>query len=566
MSGGRAWTALSCSVLLSVACSASIDGDGAPNGEGPNPGSAGSSGTAGGPSTSTQGRDAIAERCDSSQLAPPQLRRLTAKELERTLRDVFPGLGASWAGVRVGADPVSSLGFSNDARTLVVASQTAQELLGTAEDVATALTTGSALAAIVPCAGEATPGRACADTLVQTVGARLFRRPLASAEVGEYGALFDTVSAKSDFATGARWVLVAMIQSPSAVYRSELGSGQGKRTLTPAEVATELSYTFGGTVPTPELLAAAERGELGTPEARVAKAKELLATPAGREQLHQFLAEWSGYGRVASKTKTTVENFEALRGSMLLETRAFLDEAVVARQGGVKELLTATYTFVDAPLAGLYGFGPASGSGLQKVERPAGRGLGLLAQGSILSAAAHSDASSPTLRGLVVYERLLCHQKATPPPDIPAITPPQPGASTTRARYETAHAASPGCKACHQYFDPIGFGFEHFDEAGRYRDDEHGLPIDTAATALSYPDAQPAFSFTGLEDLATGLAAREEVADCVSGLAAAYAFAGAGGRTCLAEDARAKFARGESGVLDYFASLAAAPSFVERAQ
>jgi hypothetical protein len=51
----------------------------------------------------------------------------------------------------------------------------------------------------------------------------------------------------------------------------------------------------------------------------------------------------------------------------------------------------------------------------------------------------------------------------------------------------------------------------------------------------------------------------------VSGLAAVYAFAGAGGRTCLAEDARAAFARGDVGVLDYFAQLAGSPSFAERA-
>ena len=51
----------------------------------------------------------------------------------------------------------------------------------------------------------------------------------------------------------------------------------------------------------------------------------------------------------------------------------------------------------------------------------------------------------------------------------------------------------------------------------------------------------------------------------MSGLAAAYAFAGAGGRTCLAEDARAAFTRGDVGVMDYFAELAASPSFSARA-
>jgi len=128
-----------------------------------------------------------------------------------------------------------------------------------------------------------------------------------------------------------------------------------------------------------------------------------------------------------------------------------------------------------------------------------------------------------------------------------------------------AHAKV-GCNACHQHFDPIGFGFEHFDEAGRYRAAENGLPLNTTGQVLTYPDGVPAFQLDGLDDLASKLADRAEVADCVSGLAAAYAFAGAGGRTCLAEEARAAFARGELGVLDYFAELAAAPSFAQRAQ
>jgi hypothetical protein len=567
VNGARAWTALF-SLFLAFGCSASIDGpsphnkDVDPN----NPGGGSSAGSGTAPNTTTLGRDAVAARCDVTQLAPPQLRRLTSVELERTLRDVFPSLAADWAGVRLGADPVSSLGFSNDARTLVVASQTAQELLATADDVATNVTAPAALAALAPCAAEAAPGRPCADKLVQAVGARLFRRALSSDEATDYGALFDSVAAKSDFATGVHWALVAMIQSPSTVYRSELGTAaSGNRKLTPEELATELSYTYGGTAPSAELLAAAERGDFAAPDARVAKAKELLATVGGREQLHQFLAEWSGYGRVASKTKPAVMNFEALRGSMLQETRLFLDEAVITRKGGMRELLTASYTFVDSALAGLYGFGSSAGSGFAQVARPAGQGLGILAQGSVLAGAAHSDSSSPTLRGLVVYERLLCHQRRPPPPVVPGIEAPMPGAKTTRQRYEVSHRSNPSCAVCHQFFDPIGFGFEHFDEAGRYRADEGGLAIDATGQALAFPDTTVAFSFDGLDDLSTKLADQPAVADCVSGLAAAYAFAGAGGRACLAEDARAAFARGDVGVLDYFAQLAASPSFAERA-
>lgn len=549
-------------VLLLAACNASISGTGAgPSGSGGSEaGTAGTSSTAGSSGSSTTTRDSVLQRCETTQLAPPQLRRLTKGELDRSLRDVFPVLKTGWAGVRVGTDQVSSLGFSNDARMLVVAAQTAGELLDTAQDVAATLTSSANLPALAACASEAAPGRACADQIVQGVGPRLFRRALSAEEASDYGTLFDSVATKSDFATGVRWMLVSMIQSPNAVYRSELGGAGGQ--LTSDELATELSYTFGGSTPTPELMAAAARGDFATAEARVAKAKELLATPAGREQLHQFLAEWSGYQRVASRTTTVVPTFDSLRDSMIQETKLFLEEAVINRAGGVRELLTGSYTFVDSGLANLYGFG-GGGATLTKVDRPVGRGLGLLAQGSILAGAAHSDASSPTLRGLVVYERLLCHQRTKPPPNVPSIEASASSAKTTRQRYEESHVQV-ACSACHQHFDPIGFAFEHYDQAGRYRADENGMPIDATGQVVNADGSVP-LTFDGLEDLSQKLAERSEVADCVSGLAAAYAFAGAGGRACLAEDARAAFARGEVGVLDFFAQLAASPSFVQRA-
>lgn len=562
MSRLRAWTALlGALAALSSGCQADI-ADNGNDGDPSEPKGGSGNGGAGAPGVVLD-RDAIGNRCAETQLAPPQLRRLTAPELDRTLRGAFPSLASDWSGIRLGADPASSLGFSNDARMLVVALQTAKELLGTAEDVATNLTSGATLSGLVPCAGEAAPGRACADQVVQVVGESLFRRPVAPDEASEYGALYDSVAGRSDFATGTKWMLVAMVQSPSTIYRSELGTGSGTRQLGPYELASELSYTFGGTAPSADLRAAAERGELAAPEARVAAAKQLLQTPAGLEQLRTFLAEWSGYGRIASKTKTTVAGFDTLRNSMLQETGLFLGETVVNRRGGVRELLTASYTFLDGPLAALYGFGAATGATFELSERPAGQGLGLLAQGAVLAGSAHSDASSPTLRGLIVYERLLCHQRVKPPANVPTIEAPTPGAKTTRERYEVAHGSRPGCVSCHKNFDPVGFGFEHFDEAGRYRADEHGLPIDSSGTVL-LSDGARSLSFSGLDDLATQLAGQEEVADCVSGLAAAYAFAGAGGRACLAEDARTRFAKGELGVMDYFAELAAAPSVVER--
>ena len=51
-----------------------------------------------------------------------------------------------------------------------------------------------------------------------------------------------------------------------------------------------------------------------------------------------------------------------------------------------------------------------------------------------------------------------------------------------------------------------GFGFEHFDEAGRYRADENGLPLDTSGQVVAM-DGTPAFTLDGLDDLIVGAGA-----------------------------------------------------------
>jgi hypothetical protein len=121
-------------------------------------------------------------------------------------------------------------------------------------------------------------------------------------------------------------------------------------------------------------------------------------------------------------------------------------------------------------------------------------------------------------------------------------------------------SAGSSCPTCHKLFDPLGFGFEHYDEAGRYRDQEVGLPINSAGS-LSEGDTQ-LFTFSGLDELATNLSQQEKVALCSSGYVNAYAFANS--VACLGETRRAEFVAGTLGFIDYYASLAAEPSLTRR--
>jgi hypothetical protein len=548
-------------IALAMAGCAGDIGGGGPQPPGGGTGGVGSVGSTGEtPTTSNLG-----QACATTRMAPPLLRRLSALEYRNTIQQVFRAFtdaGADWgAQIALREDTLSRLRLGNDASVLLVGDQSAKEVLSSAENVASYVTAAERLPTLLPCAAAAA-NDACADGFIDDYGGRLFRRPLTADERTSYQATFRSVSGRSDFRTGLKWTLVAMLQSPHTLYRSEVGTkaGDGYR-LTPHEIASELSYNFSGQPPSADLIARMESGQLDDPTLLVAEARKLLLTPGGQEVLRHFFRQWSLYERVISETKT-IAGFEAVRTAMTEETRLFIDEVVVARNGGVKELLTAPFTVLDSALAQFYRYG-APAAGWTVVDRPADAAVGLLAQGSILAGHAHQDSSSPTLRGLLVFERLLCNDRPSPPPNVPRIEDPVPGVKTTRQRYEEAHAGQTGCRECHLHFDPIGFAFERFDEVGRFRADEQGLPIDTRGMAMA--EGKVLASFDGLSDLAAKLAALPAVANCVGGFIETYTFGGGGGESCLAAEERAGLVEGRYGLLDFMARLAASPNFVRRA-
>ena len=556
--------ALLISMMAVAACSAG-GGAGTPRSNGA--GGDGNTGTAGTGSGASAGTSATAGtaglvsstttltlQCSQPQLGKPVLRLLTRAEFSQTIDDIFPQVANTWAST-LPADPVSAYGFDNDAAALV-GPQLAQALLDTATAVADSVT-GTALATVLPCSTSAAD-RTCAETFVNQYGRRLFRRPVTAAEHDRYLTFFDSALAKSDFKTAIKWITVGLIQSPNAVYRSEIGTvANGTRQLDAHELATELAYTYTDTTPTEDLLAQADSG---TPLDAAAIAKSLLATPAGKANLRAFFEAYTDFPRVASIDRAGVAQWSSLRNDMLQETRSFIDQVVIQNNGGLKDLLTAPTTNPSTALASYYGF-PAPASDYASVQRADGQGIGLLAQGAILATLAQPNGSSPTQRGLLVFNKLLCNVKPTPPPNVPAIGSPDPGNITTRQRYEINHAGRQPCSTCHKLFDPIGFGSEHFDEGGRYRATESGLTID-AASDVPTLDGGSLFSFDGQEQLAQGLAKQEVVYQCFAAYLATYAFGS--GDACLGSSHEPNLSAGTMSIADFYSALATEPHFSQR--
>ena len=272
----------------------------------------------------------------------------------------------------------------------------------------------------------------------------------------------------------------------------------------------------------------------------MATAKTLLATTRGKETMQHFFESWLDYPRAATLDKQNIATYANVRADMVQETRAFIDDVVVQKRGGLRELLTATTTNPSTALAQYYGF-PAPSASYATITRPDGSGYrrpgaGVGDVGARQVQQLVADGARPArLPAPAVRDQAAAPRRRTGHPGAGA----RPGHDPPR--YEMQHGIG-GCALCHKRFDPIGFGFEHFDEGGRYRENEGGLPINSASDVPG-PNDQPLFQFTDQESLVNGLVQQQIVYQCMSAYLATYAFGT--GDACLGAGLTAEPAGGD---------------------
>ena len=439
-------------------------------------------------------------------LLPARMRRLTNAEYERTISDL---VGASEHVAEKLPPDVRQDGYSNNADQ-AVPSAWEERVDAIARDVAHRAI-AQRFDVLVPCARTRAPS--CAAEWIAAIGKRAWRRPLAPSERSLLAATFEEASrGNGGFGAGAEAVLTALLESPSLLYVTEVGSGGAPGTivtLTPYEVASLLSYTVRGGPPDDALLAAAESGALLSPDVREEHARRLLAVSDTRVHFRRFVLEWLEVDDLANTAKDVdlFPGYDDAKLRMLDETTAFVDEVMVFAGGSLRALLDARFASVDPSMARFYGLATwgarASLSGTRRA--------GVLQQASFLSAHAHEDGTSPVKRGDFVLRRLLCDRLPRPAEvGIDTVFPPPSSTQTTRERFD-AHTSDPTCSGCHRTLDPLGYTFERFDATGASRSTDNGKPIDASASVEIGGRTR---SFADSLELSEWLAQDPSAADC----------------------------------------------------
>lgn len=358
-------------------------------------------------------------------------------------------------------------------------------------------------------------GRTCLESIVVAFAKRAFRRPAAADELARLLALAE--SAGSDPTARLKLALRGILAAPQFLFLVELDpdpASPAPHPLGPYELGARLSYFLWSSLPDAELMAAADAGRLTDPATLRAQVERMLADPKAAALADALTGQWLATRTLASTTpsKTVFPEYDAALGAAFAaETRLFVTE-FLRGDHGLEKLLTADFTFANERLARHYGV-TVSGAAFARIPAPAGR-AGLLGQAAILTVNSTPERSNIPRRGRYVLERFMCTPPPPPPPDVDELPAVESGGETVRERL-AAHASGPTCVGCHQVVDPIGFGLEHFDAIGRWRDREittsgRQIPVDASGVM---PDGT---RFDGAVELTRILAADPRFPACVT--------------------------------------------------
>jgi uncharacterized protein DUF1592/uncharacterized protein DUF1588/uncharacterized protein DUF1587/uncharacterized protein DUF1595/uncharacterized protein DUF1585 len=466
------------------------------------------------------------------------IRRLTHSQYNRTVRDL---LGVLSQPARRFPPEDYVHGFKNQAAAQAISPALSAAYATAAERLASNAFRYGDSGNLIPCKAEGPGDTACAERFVRQFGRKAFRRPLEESEAQRFKKLFVTEAKRSgNFLEGARIVLEAMLISPAFLFHVQAGKDSKWEQYA---VANRLSYFLWDSMPDEELFQMAERRELTT-NAGIEKAvRRMLGDPKAQEALQEFFTQWLELDRVviSVKDRGLFPRFsQEVAAAAVEETQRFLAD-LVWNDRNFLNYLTADYSFINSDLAALYGV-PAPPTEFSRVTLPEKLPRsGILGQISFLTLTSQPGETSPTVRGLYVRERLLCQKVPDPPPGVNTNLPPQTEGNlkSTRERLQM-HVSNPTCASCHRMIDGIGFGFEHFDAIGRWREKQYvlhyrtgrdrdqrrnaieaNLPIDSQAQVTGIPKSD----FSSPKELGVILAGNPECRKCVVRQLFRYAFA-----------------------------------------
>lgn len=420
---------------------------------------------------------------------PFVMRRLSKVEYAHTLHDLYgvhPSIADGLPEEVVGEGYLNSISPLQSERFLEIANEVVGQVVAPAGRAPTAVQ--KRLFGRKPPKGS--DPRQAARQVARSLARDAYRRPPTEAELDVLVDVFDLARSQHlDDTAALGLMLKAILVSPQFLFIAPAKEAPPDEPVVPLDdhhLAARLSYLVWSAPPDAELSALADRGELHEPATLRAQAKRLLLHPRARALFDGFGAQWlqvNDLERQVFDPALFPQMTPALRQAMVAEARLFFEDIVHRNERAIR-FVDSNSTFLNEPLAGLYGLGASiKGMKMRRVKLANPNRGGILGMPATLAATSFPTRTSPVRRGVWVLEQVLGEHVPPPPPDIPQLEAQEPtrvAGLTLRQRTEL-HTKDPVCANCHRALDPIGFGLENFDAIGRWRDrNEAGVAIDSA--------------------------------------------------------------------------------------
>lgn len=320
-----------------------------------------------------------------------------------------------------------------------------------------------------------------AEKVLIPFATKTYRRFLKPEEKDDLIHLFQQVYAGSDslstserFDVSIKEGLKMLLISPQFLYKVEDEQPTDKPyPLSNFELATRLSYFLWSSMPDQELFEAAYRQDLHDPQVLNAQVDRMLQDPKIERFAESFITQWMGITKLKESSPVDLEKFpefdEPLRQAMYQETVDYFSH-ILSDSHNLLELIDSDYTFLNETLASHYGIPDVEGDRMRKVTLTDRSRGGVMGMGSVLASTSLPLRTSPVLRGKWVLEEILGTPPPPPPPDVGELPEESSHEGTSLRNLLEIHRDNDACRSCHQKMDPIGFGMEHYDATGRWRD------------------------------------------------------------------------------------------------
>jgi hypothetical protein len=325
---------------------------------------------------------------------------------------------------------------------------------------------------------------ACVRTDLENLARLAWRRPVTDVEVRKLAKYVKMAENEGDSFEKAMEVGVeAVLVSPYFLFRTERDPASGgEHRVSDYELASRLSYFLWSSMPDAELFRLAKEAKLHDPAVLARQVARMLKDHKSDSLVENFGGQWL-QTRNLDSLKPDPDKFPAftpeIRAAMKKETQLFFSN-IIHEDRSILEFLTAKYTFVNEPLAKLYGIPNVKGEQFRKVDLTGTPRVGVLTQGSVLTVSSYPTRTSPVIRGKWILENILNTPPPPPPANVPSLKESEAGSAMSVRQSLEQHRADPNCAGCHARMDPLGFGLENFDAIGRYRTEDGKFPIDSS--------------------------------------------------------------------------------------